>query len=389
MSRQRLLLPLAAVTCLLLPAFAFADDAPRDTRECESDRDCPADYVCMMACPDIACEPDDEDCDASCVGTCEPDHWEGDGTCADDSDCAAGSYCLTFEYEVCHDRAPGCEPGTECRDEDDGGHGDGCRTHTDSACVPDWFRPCENDDECEDGLDCSAFEETHCEPTSPPCPEPDEEHCGDADREPSCETVTTEAYCLPAYLAPCEVDADCGDGFECVLEEWCWCDGAEPPGDDGDEADPHCGCETGDTGWCAVIPAPCDEDADCDDGWTCASSGDAVEPTCPVTPDGETDCDDPARPEDDGADGICAPPYWDEAFFGGGSGDGREDGEPIAEGGDADEDQPPRSPSRAPFGGCETGGGGPSLPALGLLLLLGLANFVRRSRLATSYVRRS
>jgi hypothetical protein len=383
MIRLPSLLRLIAVACFFLPAFAFGDEA---TEGCASDAECPDGYVCLMACPDIACEPDDDHCDASCFGSCEPE--DGFASCTDDEDCGAGSHCLVFEYEVCTSE-PGCEPGGDCPG--GGGGLEDCETHTDSACVPDWFHACESDDDCEDGLACISFEETHCEVTSPPCADPTDGCPPEQEAPGTCETVVTEAYCLPPYLAPCESDADCGDGFECVAEEWCWCEGSDGGGG-GEE--PSCGCETGDTSWCEIVHQACDEDDDCADGWSCDDDPAAGpdEPTCAVGPDGSTDCDDAPAAGDDEDDGRCVPPYWDDVHFGGGDGGSQEDADPASgdggEGGDAEDPEDPAAPRGSRIGGCDTSAGGPSLPALGLLLVLGLARFVSRRHLAASWVRR-
>jgi hypothetical protein len=94
---------------------------------------------------------------------------------------------------------------------------------------------CEADADCASGMVCVAYEagvcssggaemvpSPDCAPDSPDCaPPPPAE-------EPEC-TTTTYHQCAPRYVLPCEVAADCGEGFECVDVEVCEGGGSLPP----------------------------------------------------------------------------------------------------------------------------------------------------------------
>jgi uncharacterized protein (TIGR03382 family) len=296
-------------------------------------------------------------------------------------------------------------------------------------CVPD-FAPCEADADCGDGLVCLTYEYEECEDiaATPPCAGDDCPEPAPSD-EAACETVS-ESFCAPPYVAPCEVDSDCGEGFACVPEEVCWCGGSsgsgsagssggssggapdptpypaptpdpDTPGEDdgsdeptdpeGDEVPEDCGCEATGDFYCEPLEIACAADADCPDGWSCEDFG-AVTSTCYEDPDtGEVICEE----EEVESDAYCMPPYFD--YWGGGSAGsdtsgsyeevldeatGRDsesaDGS-ISGGGSSQNAADDGGEGRPASEGCSAAGGGPSAP-LAAGLMLGLVAVTRRRR---------
>src|SRR5690606_31419945 len=174
-------------------------------------------------------------------------------------------------------------------------------------------------------------------PPDGPCPEPAELDCAP-------ESIS---QCVPRWSLPCSVDADCGDGFECVEVEECGCgssagapgsgpsaaptpglppeSGASPgddsradvppdpsfaaptPPPDGERvpperggSDPICECSPSGVKSCRMIEQACTADTDCPSGWTCVDNPEGV---CWSRPDGDTGCT-PADPPK-----LCFPPY--------------------------------------------------------------------------------
>jgi hypothetical protein len=224
--------------------------------------------------------------------------------CESDTDCIDGFVCEVMEVGVCEVAA--CPDGMECPEPY-------CYTENVGACVP---TSCDSDADCGEGLRCMAvtFDECPTMPADPPCI--DGEDCPEPEpvEEPECET-TTENYCLPPYVAPCTVDADCGEGFECIEEELCRCSGYDPgaPGDP-ETPEPDCTCEPSGELHCVPVEVECESDDVCPDGWTC-EIGDVAVP-CTYDPEtGEEHCDEP-EPEDEL--GLCYPPFWELDWDGGG-----------------------------------------------------------------------
>lgn len=287
-----------AAICLA-PASAFAES------ECDTNADCGEGFVCETVSTPCAapppCDsvdggecPEPPECDPEPEGQCRPAPPE---SCDTASDCDAGLVCVTYTYETCSGGVP-----TDCASSEGG-------------------------------------EES--------CPEPAE--------EPEC-TTETEGSCLPPYLAPCDVAADCGSGgWTCEAAEVCTRSGGGPTtgggsddsnpgedipstdegsdgssgGEDGDRDEPSepgdggatddgdhgapddCSCEPGDVKYCDLPKQECDSDSDCAGDLKCMElpGGHATSPdtTCTNTPDGETICEDDGSTENEEPASYCLP----------------------------------------------------------------------------------
>lgn len=331
-----ILLAAAAVSPLALAATASAI-------ECASDADCADGEYCAMACAEPACPPGEEcpepDCTGECVGLDDGMGWS---ECETDADCGEGWLCRHETSEMCTDTA--CPEGAECPDTEPA-----CETYEYSYCEYD-LQECEADSDCDDGFVCLSYSYDECPPVAMPdcapgsdCPEPEPVEC----------TTVSEAFCAPRYIAPCEADADCGDGFTCVEAQSCWCSGGggtsggssggEIPPDAGAGSDPgapdsgagsgssipgeptpgddvpadDCGCEPTGTFYCEPEVIECDADSDCPTDWTCMSGDVSSAPCTFDEATGETFCPEPVE----GAS-YCAPPAWGVWGMGAGSADG-------------------------------------------------------------------
>ena len=342
---------------------------PGSDGSCATNADCPESYTCEVIGASAGCgwicPSDQPDCppppdcvpDETLIYGCVP------GPCASDDDCEEGYFCFTDTWSDCGiEPLPGrpCMEGSDC---------DGfapppeeCTDHTTSVCAPRPVPPCVDDADCGPGLSCEAVASGGCASCAcpsgamcdcPPCePPPDirecvpapctsDSDCGDGglvcitvtydiceltpacldtmdprdcgDGEAMCHTVS-EGYCAPPYVAPCAVDADCGDHFRCVAAENCVCSGgaADPSApapciDDGGQCPPpppdgECSCEPTDERYCELIPIACTNDAECPEGWSCAQY--ETRAPCVMMPDGSVDC--PGRE----SGGQCVPPAW-------------------------------------------------------------------------------
>ncbi len=315
--------------------------------------------------------------------------------CDSDADCIDGFVCEVVGGSTC---AVICPAGEECYEDPE------CEPAELSICVPG---PCRSDDDCAEGLRCLEVEYGGDCPVTPPCEEGEE--CPEPD--PDCGEVITESFCLPPWIAPCETDAECGEGFECVPDEICTCSGSsgepdpdpeprpdpedpdpEPdpgdPDDDDPEDDPDCTCEPTDESYCRPREIDCTDDSECPEGWTCEEIP-SVYP-CWVDEDGVEHCDEP--PES-GTEGMCMPPFFDDIGWGasaGGDGDGDVDMDDVFEaatgaenarptgneaGGDADGDADGGHRASGGSSGCQAapGAAGGTAAALWMLpLLIGL-----------------
>jgi hypothetical protein len=270
--------------------------------------------------------------------------------CETDADCAVGFRCEAVEVGACPE--PFCPEGEECPEPDP------CEAPEPfSACVPG---PCDSDADCGAGLLCLEVTSYDCPASPPPC-DPEDESCEPPDSGSGECTEETEGYCLPPYLAPCEADADCGPGFECVESEICSCSGSEP----GSGEEPECSCEPGDS-YCEIVVVECESAADCLEDWTCEEVG--GEGTCSYDPStGEETC------EEVPANQACLPPYFWDVGWGTASGadesalDSATGGEDSRVTGEIERDEPSSSGCRAAPGRAGDGLAALALAALALL----------------------
>jgi hypothetical protein len=296
--------------------------------------------------------------------------------CEADADCPKGFSCEVTEQTACPDMAP-CAGG-DCRPVE-------CDSEPVSSCVS---IDCTSDSDCADGMACEAIATNDCPtqtcPADAECPEVEE----------SCEPQQRN-YCVPKYLLPCTVSADCGAGFSCKERQSCGCSGsgsvdpepgapdsgggdsgfapaedpdATPPAEDPaepaeDPAEPanraeECQCEPSGEFACELDRVACDSSADCQAGFTCEENPDGE---CWAASDGTSGCTEPDPPR------LCMPPYVD--LYGGGSravdgvSSGHESGAPSGavsgeNSGVGDAEGQPRDPdaanasSEASSGGC-------------------------------------
>lgn len=254
--------------------------------------------------------------------------------CVDDADCYQNWACEVVGEMGC---AVACPEGQECDIPVD------CVAEEIKECVA---QPCESDDQCEEGMvchtetreECSGGSMVDCRPGSE-CPEP---------TPVECETVT-ESACVPGYALPCQQDSDCGEGFACVEAEECWCEGSgtagagggsggAPADADGGAAEPQsgsgeddpapvpegdvpvsyeeqCTCEPTGEYYCEMQEIACASDSDCPQGWACeADPWQAV--SCSVPEGGSGECvPDPVE-----VSMVCLPPFSDLGGYGRGWG---------------------------------------------------------------------
>ncbi len=351
---------------------------------------------------------------ASFAGTAYADE------CATDEDCPAGFACEAW-VEDCAD-APPCTPGEECPEPEP------CVDEEYAECVPA-PTACESNADCSDDWECVTFTYEDCwgSDAPEPMPAPDEPGSGGSDDDPDgeghgddgdwedepdhgdweCESVT-EAYCAPPYVAPCEIDSDCGEGFGCVEIEECACGGSsdssggegahprppredsggedsgdsdgEPDGDDdipGEE--PDCECTGSGEFYCEPLEIDCEADSDCPDEWTCESWGVSTSVPCYEDEDGNVICADEGTVEEYSQ---CEPPGW-SAWGGAGGGGSSESLAGGATRPTAEENGSDDASSDIPFAaapvdeeGCSSSSTNPR--GAGLLALLAIFGLRRR-----------
>lgn len=291
------------------------------------------------------------------------------GECAVDADCPTGFTCETSDAGVC----PACDPM-------DGACSTECTTYTYSYCAPPPPTPCTSDANCDGNEVCVSYSYETCSGSAvacvpdEPCPEPEPAQCD----------VIKEAYCVPPFIAPCQVDADCGGGFTCDSVEICACSGGRPDVGGGstepvdpDTTEPDCTCEPSGEKYCNLVQVECATDADCADGLTCVQG--PSETVVSVDENGTTTMDTPAPPVS-----YCMPAGY--GYWGGPTG-----GDAVAAEAGVDssanftgsdriawgDDGSDSSGSKGGSSSCSTASGDGVLSMLGLLGLVGL---VRRRK---------
>jgi len=217
--------------------------------------------------------------------------------------------------------------------------------------------------------------------------DPDDETCEsmpveDVPDTGSC-TTESESLCVPPYVAPCQIDADCGAGFTCTDVEICECTTEPVPRDGSTDEEPGSNCSCSPTGqnYCELNDTACTTDADCLDGLVCIDFGAGV-PSVPCREDenGDVICNEmePVEPES-----YCAPVGYDD--WGGVAGGPALDRVAEATGAEEDNlsadriawgDEGSAGGSKADAGGCSAAGA--DISVLGLLMLAGM--LLRRRR---------
>lgn len=323
-------------------------------------------------------------------------------------ECPKGFTCELSESVVCAD-TPTCPEGERCEEASD------CDVVEFAGCVS---IDCSADSDCADGMVCATVQHERCSTSGgAPVPDPGGDPDPDADAVPpdappedSCE-IEERNYCMPQYLLPCEVAADCGPGFTCEAREECSCSSPPSPGSDGGGSEPDggeddagdaerpasplpededgvdgCECEPGPVA-CQLVVTECAADSDCPSGMSCEDNPEGV---CSSTPDGAEECT--ADPEK-----LCLPLYVEyfnnggvieEQASGPGSNPDAASGEPPrGSSGEGDDDtngaDASSNESSSSGGGCAVGTRGAPMGAWASLgLVLGAALLGRRRRSA-------
>lgn len=216
--------------------------------------------------------------------------------CSADADCGDGFVCETYEVPC----AGACAPGEDCDTS--------CDSTTESECVPAPPASCTTAADCDPDLVCVTVTYETCDDVAVPatCAVGEECDTGPAP-DVSC-TTETEGYCVPPYLAPCQVNADCGPGFTCEESEVCGCSGGDSAGSSGSDgmqprttvdagSDDDCSCSGTGEFYCDIVQQECTADSECPGTMVCDTlpgddydDGGVVE-TCTSTPDGGMECE--------------------------------------------------------------------------------------------------
>lgn len=227
--------------------------------------------------------------------------------------CGVGFECTVVGASGSCPSTPPCAAGQSCPEPEP------CTTTEEMGCTP---AHCTVDAECASGMVCHTWTEA--------CPVTD---CACAPDVPSCGCGTTVcdpktvSMCTPRYLLPCQVAADCGEGFTCE-EQMTGCasagtngsgptpsgSGAAPapaPADGGAANEPApapippADCSPQPTGQFQCVPKQidCNSVAQCPAGWSCDQ---AVVATSPACPPGAECAADPIEPPS----AVCRPPYY-------------------------------------------------------------------------------
>ncbi|QDG49548.1 hypothetical protein FIV42_01980 [Persicimonas caeni] len=318
--------------------------------------------------------------------------------CSTDADCGEGFVCETYEAPC----AGACAPGEDCDTS--------CESTTGSECVPAPPESCTSAADCDPDLVCVTVTYETCSGGDwATCEEGTDCDAG-TQADASC-TTETEGYCVPPYLAPCQVNADCGPGFTCEESEVCGCSTGGSTGSggssDGDGSayvdagsstdDENCSCSGTGEFYCELIEQECTSDSECSGDMVCDTlpgedydDGGTVE-TCTSTPDGGMNCEtsSPDAGTSSESTKYCLPPDI-ERWIGAGGAVGSDDG--YSQDGSSDEEREAVSSSvdrggagssdggSSESAGCSSTGDSGPVGALAALMLgfLGLVGLRRR-----------
>jgi hypothetical protein len=233
-------------------------------------------------------------------------------SCGPELVCPNNYKCVESTGEVCTPSTANCFTGesgtTTCEKIEEGT----CSTETYYYCEP---LPCKDNSACAADMTCHSYTSEACSGGSAVACDSATGDCPVNDVAEEC-TTTEQSLCVPQWFVPCQVAADCGEGFTCEESTICSCSGsAGTAGRDvgsggatstddgvvggGSGTTESCTCEGTGTFNCVAKTIACNKAADCPTHWTCESNPNG---TCSSSPDGSTDCKaDPAM--------VCIPPY--------------------------------------------------------------------------------
>jgi len=227
-------------------------------------------------------------------------------SCATDADCAKGLSCQGY--------AAASTAGAPCMVADGGAV---CpappeTTASSKTCLP---AVCATDADCGLGMMCHGATTTACStPANPPLKcDPASDCPAQPATQPADCTTTTTWRCAYQWELPCNVDADCGDGFTCKPNEIGMCSGGSATAtagsggasagaggatgtgpvpapadmDAGASAPVTCTTITSFPGYCQAKVSICTADADCPSAWTCVAANQGTAVASPTAmPDG-------------------------------------------------------------------------------------------------------
>lgn len=237
---------------------------------CYSDEECGADQYCDLGYDALPAErPDGEEGAAEFIapeGVCRDLPNPPGGECTSDADCNPDEYCAiyeTFPGEPCYEAEDGS---TNCADD--------IRIAPEGQCEPLNPPPPPPPAECFDDSDCRDGQVCVWGATTMPCFDED----GDGQCDDAGDRYYEMGQCVdvePPPYGECDSDSDCGPNEYCEWIDICY----EPaPMPDCAEDDPDCWggaypCEV--TTQCVPYEEPlwCGTDADCPDGFRCLIEG--------------------------------------------------------------------------------------------------------------------
>jgi hypothetical protein len=309
--------------------------------------------------------------------------------CNATTDCPKGYLCTAMPAAC---PAIACAPNTACTQPV-------CTDVMTKQCVVG--ATCTSDADCSAELKCAPDPATPCAGVAVACKAG--ETCLQPP-QPVCPPAPATSSCQPRASLPCQLDADCGEGFACTQGTDCSCSGSggtAPTGTTGTAGGassepmppvavdagsaPSCTCFPSGTSYCRVIDKICVAASDCPSGWTCEQTmgvgcATPVDPTTGVS----APCDPGPQPPKQ-----CVPPY--NVYGGGASEAPRSANGSSGTGGTAGVATTLSGPAPAPAAAQDPGGGascsvGRASDGLGLawLAALGAAVASVRRRRVTS-----
>jgi hypothetical protein len=232
--------------------------------------------------------------------------------CGTELVCPNNYKCVESAEEVCTPSTANCFTGengtTTCEKTEEGT----CSTETYYSCEP---LPCTDNSVCSADMTCHSYTSEACSGGSAVACDSATGDCPVNNVTEEC-TTTEQSLCVPQWFIPCQVAADCGEGFTCEESSSCSCSGSagttgrdaasggatstdEGIGGGSSGATESCTCAGTGTFTCVAKTIACKKDIDCPTHWTCDGNPNG---TCTSSPDGSTDCKaDPAM--------VCTPPY--------------------------------------------------------------------------------